>query len=73
MSNLAIKQNIFTPQLVDIGYLNNLRSFIYKETGMHFEDNKNYYLESRIKQRMDILGLKTPFDYMDYLGKKSPQ
>lgn len=32
--------------------LEKVRSLIYKETGMLFEENKNYYLTSRIKQRM---------------------
>ena len=43
--------------------LNKIRGLIYKETGMLFEDNKNYYLDSRIRQRMAAVGSQ---DFKDY-------
>jgi chemotaxis protein methyltransferase CheR len=33
------------------------RQFIYRQTGIYFQDNKKYLLESRIAQRMSLLGI----------------
>jgi chemotaxis protein methyltransferase CheR len=34
-----------------------LRRFIYERTGIYFRDNKRYLLESRLKRRVEALGL----------------
>ena len=41
-----------------------LRSFIYAKTGIYFQDNKRYLLESRVGRRIAALGLP---DYEAYL------
>lgn len=47
--------------------LDKIRSLIYKETGMRFEENKDYLLESRITQRMEETGAETCRDYYQTL------
>lgn len=37
--------------------LQKIRDFIYNETGMLFEDRKNYYLQARVEARMNTLGI----------------
>ena len=34
-----------------------LRAFVYKKTGIYFQDNKRYLLESRIGRRLSALKL----------------
>lgn len=46
------------------GTFRELRDFIYKRTGIYFQDNKKYLLEGRIGKRLQIL--KNP-DYNSYL------
>ena len=36
---------------------NRLRSFIYQKTGIYFQDNKRYLMESRIGRRLNVLKL----------------
>lgn len=40
-----------------------LRSFIYEQTGIYFQDNKKYLLEGRIGKRLQVLGMKNFEDY----------
>lgn len=40
-----------------------VRDLIYKKTGMLFPESKNYYIESRVRQRMDALGLRSFDEY----------
>jgi chemotaxis protein methyltransferase CheR len=55
---------------VDFG---KLRTLIYKETGMLFEDKKDYYLLSRVQQRMEITGSKSFNDYYHTLLFSTPR
>ncbi|PRR71647.1 CheR family methyltransferase [Neomoorella humiferrea] len=42
-----------------------LRDYIYRESGIYFEDNKVYYVEKRVEQQMEKYGFK---DFTAYLG-----
>ncbi|MEC9282945.1 MAG: protein-glutamate O-methyltransferase CheR [Bdellovibrionota bacterium] len=44
-----------------------LRDLIYRKTGMRFEAKKDYFLKSRIEQRMAELDLESYGDYMSEL------
>ncbi|MBW1730166.1 MAG: protein-glutamate O-methyltransferase CheR [Deltaproteobacteria bacterium] len=48
--------------------LNKIRDFIFKETGIFFESKKDYYLKSRIKQRMIDTGFETFSEYYHNLA-----
>lgn len=41
------------------------RSFIYQQTGIYFQDNKKYLLESRLQKRMNFLGLNSFERYLE--------
>ncbi|MGZ3634311.1 MAG: CheR family methyltransferase [Parachlamydiaceae bacterium] len=47
--------------------LEKVRSLIYKETGMLFEPKKDYYIATRLQQRMDELGFKKFEEYYQSL------
>jgi chemotaxis protein methyltransferase CheR len=49
----------------------NWRKYIYDMCGIYFQDNKKYLLESRLKKRINFLGLNTYSEYYDYLTNKS--
>lgn len=49
----------------------NWREYIYNLTGIYFQDNKKYLLESRLQKRIKHLNLKTYEEYLDYI-KYSP-
>lgn len=44
-----------------------LRSFVYEHTGIYFQDNKRYLLESRIGRRLQTLGLPDFSAYFDFV------
>ncbi len=43
------------------------RKFIYELTGIYFQDNKKYLLESRLLKRINFLKLNSFRDYLNYL------
>ncbi len=43
------------------------RKFIYDISGIYFQDNKKYLLESRLQKRITFLGLDSYDAYLDYL------
>ena len=43
------------------------RNFIYEQTGIYYQDNKKYLLESRLQKRMSFLGINSYHEYLDYL------
>ena len=47
--------------------LKRIRDLIYKETGMLFGESKNYYLQSRIEQRLKELNIVDVHEYLDHL------
>lgn len=44
-----------------------LRAFIYSITGIYFQDNKKYLLESRLAKRLQMLRLERFEEYLEYL------
>src|SRR5262245_13801104 len=48
------------------------KELIYEECGFHFRDEKRVFLESRLRKRMESLGIKTAYEYY-YLIKHSHQ
>lgn len=47
------------------------RDFISRLTGIYFPESKKYFIESRVRPRVEALGLRTYVDYLNYL-KYSP-
>lgn len=47
------------------------RSAVYSHSGIHFEDNKQYLLESRLAQRMQALGLHSFEAYRNLLFSRN--
>ncbi len=41
--------------------------FIYDHTGIRFEDNKNYFIASKVGRRCEALGLSSAQDYFNYI------
>ncbi|PKL83989.1 MAG: chemotaxis protein CheR [Ignavibacteriae bacterium HGW-Ignavibacteriae-3] len=46
-----------------------IRKYIYEITGIYFQDNKKYFLESRLHRRMNFLGLKRYDEYFDLIKR----
>ena len=47
------------------------RQFIYDKTGIYFQDNKKYLLESRLLKRINFLNLSTYDEYLKYVKYNS--
>jgi chemotaxis protein methyltransferase CheR len=47
------------------------REFIYKNSGIYFQDNKKYLLESRLLKRLNNLNLNTYEEYLEYVHTNS--
>jgi len=62
LGSLASKQLLMSTVLFE-----NIRKYIYENCGIYFQDNKKYFLESRLQRRMNFLGLKTFEEYFDLL------
>ena len=41
-----------------------IRDFIYKQSGLFFEEKKIYFVKKRLAIRMDALGISTPKEYL---------
>jgi len=50
-----------------------IRDFIYRKTGLFFEDRKLYFVQKRIEKRVTTLGLETTDDYIRELQFRDPQ
>lgn len=48
------------------------RQFIYEKTGIYFQDNKKYLLESRLMRRLLHLKIKSFKDYLEFI-QNTPQ
>ncbi len=44
-----------------------IRKYIYENSGIYFQDNKKYFLESRLQRRMNFLGVKKFEEYFDLI------
>lgn len=62
LGGLGAKQLLMSTTLFD-----SIRKYIYENCGIYFQDNKKYFLESRLQRRMNFLGLKTFEEYFDLL------
>jgi chemotaxis protein methyltransferase CheR len=62
------------PALMSGSLYENIRKYIYENSGIYFQDNKKYFLESRLQRRMNFLGLKRFEEYYDMirLGTSGP-
>jgi chemotaxis protein methyltransferase CheR len=49
-----------------------IRDFIYRKTGLFFEDRKLYFVQKRIEKRADELGVETVDDYIRELQFRDP-
>ncbi len=60
---------ILTPNKISLSLkmFENWRKYIYDSTGIYFQDNKKYLLESRLQKRIMHLGLETFEKYLDYV------
>lgn len=50
---------------------NEWRKYIYDLSGIYFQDNKKYLLESRLQKRLKHLNLNSFVDYLDYIKRSS--
>jgi chemotaxis protein methyltransferase CheR len=57
--NPALPKQLYMP----ITLFQEIRKFIYDNTGIYFQDNKKYLLESRLQRRINFLGLKSFEEY----------
>jgi chemotaxis protein methyltransferase CheR len=55
------------PALMSGSLFETIRKYIYENAGIYFQDNKKYFLESRLQRRMNCLGIKTFDEYFDLL------
>ncbi|MBF0452362.1 MAG: protein-glutamate O-methyltransferase CheR [Candidatus Magnetomorum sp.] len=49
-----------------------IRDFIYRKTGLFFEDRKLYFVQKRIEKRIEFLELETTDDYIRELQFRDP-
>lgn len=63
----AIKKSEAKPALMDESTFKNLRDLIYEQTGIHFQENKKYLLESRLQPRLRARQCQTFGDYLNFL------
>lgn len=49
------------------------RDFFYKKTGIHFEDNKRYFVDKRLLQRVSETGNKTFREYFTFMRFQASQ
>lgn len=52
---------------LDAAMFKNFSDFIYKISGIRFAENKSYFLSSKIKNRMDALGMSSLQEYFTFL------
>jgi len=62
LGGLGVKQMLMSSTLFE-----SIRKYIYESCGIYFQDNKKYFLESRLQRRMNFLGLKTFEEYFDLI------
>lgn len=61
-----------TPQsALSQNYFEMWRKFIYNSTGIYFQDNKKYLLESRLRKRFTYLGLSSFEEYYTYVSNST--
>jgi chemotaxis protein methyltransferase CheR len=63
----AMKKDETKPALMDENTFKHLRDLIYEQTGIHFQENKKYLLESRLQPRLRARQCRTFGDYLNFL------
>jgi chemotaxis protein methyltransferase CheR len=63
----AMKKGETKPALMDENTFKHLRDLIYEQTGIHFQENKKYLLESRLQPRLRARQCRTFGDYLNFL------
>ena len=60
---------VLTPTKVSLSLksFDTWRKYIYESTGIYFQDNKKYLLESRLQKRISHLGIESFEKYFDYI------
>jgi len=53
--------------VMSVNLFQDIRKYIYDSTGIYFQDNKKYLLESRLQRRINFLGLKNYEEYFSHL------
>ncbi len=53
--------------MMSVSLFQEIRKYIYNSTGIYFQDNKKYLLESRLQRRINFLGLKNFEEYFALL------
>lgn len=59
------------PTTMSLPLFQEIRKYIYENTGIYFQDNKKYLLESRLQRRINYLGLKSFDEYFLLLKRNS--
>ncbi len=59
--------NSVKPALMSAPLFETIRKYIYENSGIYFQDNKKYFLESRLQRRMNFLGLGKFEEYYDLI------
>ena len=59
--------NTVAPTLFTRAELATFHEFFYRHTGILFTDKKDYFVERRLQQRMDALGLRSFRDYFNHM------
>lgn len=57
--------------LMSVNMFQDFRKYIYESTGIYFQDNKKYLLESRLQRRINFLGLKSFEEYFNLIKNGS--
>lgn len=63
----ALTNKVIPKQTLTLQSFEKWRQFIYSNSGIYFQDNKKYLLESRLQKRIQFLGINTFDEYLDYL------
>ena len=63
----AMKKSEARPALLDENIFKQLRDLIYEQTGIHFQENKKYLLESRLQPRLRARRCHTFSEYLNFL------
>lgn len=71
LPDLSNSLNVSAPKqlFMSAGLFQTFRKYIYDNTGIYFQDNKKYLLESRLQRRLNFLGLCSFEEYFDYVTK----
>lgn len=64
---VAVKKSDAGATALSVDTFKHLRDLIYEQTGIHFQDNKKYLLESRLHPRLRACRCQTFDEYLNFL------